>query len=53
MYTLKRYIFRIDIIERYASEFNNYVIEKIYGSNILIGSDIEQDYKNTPSEEGE
>ena len=53
MYTLKRYIFRTDIIERYASEFNNYAIEKIYGSNILIGSEIEADYKNKSPEEGE
>lgn len=53
MFTLRRYIFQRDIGARYASEFNSYAIEAIYGSDILIGSEIEEEYKNMPKDEGE
>lgn len=46
MNNLRRYIFQQDIISKYSETFNNYVIDKIYGSNILIGSEIEDEYKD-------
>lgn len=53
MYNLKRYIFQTDIERRYMSAFNHYAIDIIYGDNILIGADIEKEYKNNGEEDNE
>lgn len=47
---INSYIFRNGLLKDYAVEFNNYAIKSIYGSNILIGNDIEDDYKDLPPE---
>lgn len=50
MYNLRRYIFRENIAQEYVRDFNKYMIDTIYGDNILIGSEIENDYKDIPPE---
>lgn len=47
---MNSYIFRNGLLKDYAVEFNDYAIKGIYGSNILIGNDIEDDYKDLPPE---
>ena len=41
-----RYFLDKDFSKRYADAFNEYAIHTMYGSNILIGDDIEDEYKD-------
>lgn len=50
---LGRYIFRQDVAKSYVEEFERYALDIMYGGNILIGKDIEDEYKDLPAEEGE
>ena len=43
MNDLNRFIFQRNIMQRYASEFQQYMIKIFYG-NIVLGSDIVGDY---------
>jgi len=40
---MKSYIFRTNFQHRYNSAFQDYVIEKMFGGNILLGSDLVQE----------
>lgn len=37
---MKSYLFRTDFQHRYNSAFQNYVIEHMFGGDILVGSDL-------------
>ena len=37
---MKSYIFKTDFQHRYNAAFQDYVIEKMFGGNILLGSDL-------------
>ena len=37
---MKSYIFRTDFQHKYNSAFQNYVIKKMFGGNILKGEDL-------------
>lgn len=37
---MKSYIFRTNFQHRYNSAFQEYVIDKMFGENILLGSDL-------------
>ena len=50
MYNLGRYIFRQNIMRDYIQYFNKYMIDVVYGDDILIGSEIVDDYKDIPPE---
>lgn len=39
---MKSYIFRTNFQHRYNSAFQDYVIEKMFGGDILLGSDLVQ-----------
>ena len=43
---LRRYIFKQDCYRDYINAFNRYAIEIMYGPNILIGSEIENEWKD-------
>lgn len=47
---INSYILRNGLLKDYVTDFNDYVIKTLYGSNILIGKDIENDYKDVPPE---
>lgn len=51
MYNLKRFIFQRDLDKRYMSDFNKYAIDIMYGDNIIIGDNIEDQYKDDKGEE--
>jgi len=40
---MRSYIFRTDFQYRYNSAFQQYVIDKMFGGDILIGSDLMKD----------
>lgn len=42
------YIFQKDIYKRYIDSFNDYALSILYGGNVLIGADIEDEYKDIP-----
>lgn len=42
------YMFKEDYYKQYMEAFNDYALYILYGSNILIGSDIEDEYKDIP-----
>ncbi len=42
------YIFQENIYKRYIDSFNDYALSILYGGNILIGADIEDEYKDVP-----
>ena len=48
---LNSYLFKQNLYKIYAKEFNQYAINIIYGSNILIGADIEDKWKNRPTDD--
>lgn len=48
---LNSYLFKQDLYKMYAEEFNRYAIDIIYGSNILIGADIEDEWKKESIDE--
>ena len=37
---MKSYIFRTDFQHRYNSAFQQYVVDKMFGGDILVGSDL-------------
>ena len=41
-------IFRVNIYQDYITSFNNYVMETIYGGNVILGSDIEDEWRDVP-----
>ena len=43
---IRSYIFNQDVEKKYIENFNNYVLDILYGGNVLIGSDIEDEWKN-------
>ena len=47
------YIFREDVFKKYIDDFNRYAIDILYGSQILIGSDIENEWKDVPVDDEE
>ena len=50
---LSRYIFKRDVMKEYVLDFEKYAMDILYGGNVLIGKDIQNEYKNLPIEEGE
>lgn len=44
----KRYIFREDLQQSYMQDFNDYAMHILYGGNIIMGSDIEDEWKDVP-----
>ena len=48
---MKSYIFNKDMEKRYISSFNDYALDILYGGNVLIGSDIEDEWKNVPTDD--
>lgn len=47
---LNSFILKNNLLQTYAIDFNDYAIKTMYGTNILIGEDIEDDYKDIPPE---
>lgn len=45
---IRSLIFRQDMFAQYMDAFNHYAVQILYGGNILIGADIEDDYKDIP-----
>ncbi len=45
---IDRYIFRENLKKDYVQNFNDYVLSILYGGNILIGDDIEDEWKDVP-----
>ena len=50
MNTLERLIFQRDLMKRYALEFNGYAIPIVYGDNVLLGDELEAQYKEDEGE---
>lgn len=42
------YIFRTGIYKDYINSFNSYIMEIMYGGNIVLGSDIEDEWRDVP-----
>ena len=40
-------------VQAVSEIFERYALDIMYGGNILIGKDIEDEYKDLPAEEGE
>lgn len=40
------FIFQQDIYKRYIDSFNEYVFNILYGGNVILGDDIEDEWKN-------
>ena len=47
---IRSYIFNQDIEKKYIENFNNYVLDILYGGNVLIGSDIENEWKDVSAD---
>lgn len=47
---IRSYIFNQDIEKKYIKNFNNYVLDILYGGNVLIGSDIENEWKDVSAD---
>ena len=46
MSVISRYIFRSDLMREYINNFNQYMITIIYGGNVIMGSDIENEWED-------
>lgn len=45
----RSYIFKDGNLEKqYVSAFNDYVMDILYGGNVVIGSEIEDEWKDVP-----
>lgn len=42
----KSFILKENLEQEYLSSFNRYMIDIFYGDNLLIGDDIEDDYRD-------
>ena len=47
------FIFQEDIYKRYIDDFNNYALNVLYGNDVLIGKDIEEEWKDIPVDDAE
>lgn len=47
------YILNTDFYSKYVNEFNNYAMDILYGGQVLIGSDIEDEWKDVPMDDEE
>ena len=44
-------IFKKDFYKRYANAFNDSAMNILYGSNVVMGSDIEDEWKDVPADD--
>ena len=45
---IRSYIFNEYMEKEYIDSFNDYVLDILYGGNVLIGSEIEDEWKDVP-----
>lgn len=45
------FIFRQDIYTTYINSFNDYALDIVYGGNVVIGDDIEDEWKNKSADD--
>ena len=45
------FIFKQDIYKKYIDSFNDYALDILYGGNIVIGNDIEDEWKNKSADD--
>lgn len=50
---IRSFILQTDLYKRYAESFNNYALNILYGGNIVIGQDIEDEWKDVPIDDEE
>lgn len=43
---ISKYIFRPNLVKDYIQDFNRYVVNIVYGNDVILGSDIENEWKD-------
>ena len=50
---IKSFILQTDLYKQYVESFNDYALSILYGGNIVIGQDIEDEWKDVPIDDEE